>query len=248
MGIYCIGDIHGKFPRLVEVLKTLPEYAFVICVGDIGLGFADSLGPDCLAEVDFAATQRNQKLILIRGNHDNPEIWTYYRDEWNTQLQSIEISKDVDRVQVQDMNILLVGGAVSIDRSQEHRVEGFTWWKGEGISSDALEQIEKLVILYGQADLLVTHAGACGALPMFSAANPDIAYYAGFDSTLVSDISEERDLLTQIVQASGANSVTYGHYHESLSSRINGVGYRCCAELEPWQFMKRHSLPPLPQS
>lgn len=247
MNIYCIGDIHGKFSKLIEVLHSLPESAYIICVGDIGLGFTDSDHPDCLSEIDQLAYSRNQHLILIRGNHDDPDIWKYHRDEWNSQLSSIEISKDIDRVYIKGMNIFLVGGAISIDRSQDHRVEDFTWWRGEGVSKNAPEEVETLQALYGPADLLVTHAAPTSALPMFSAVNPDIAYYANCDESLIRDIKRERDLLTRVAKASGAKHVAYGHYHKTYNSTINGVEYRCCAELEAWQFMNRHSLPPLPQ-
>ncbi len=248
MNIFCLGDIHGKFTRLIEVMRSLPEGATIFGVGDIGLGFSDSLDAECLREVDFIAASRQQTLYFIRGNHDDPAIWHIGRHIWNEELVSVRILEDIGQVTLEGMNIMYVGGAISIDRSQSHRVDGKTWWKGEGVTQHAPEQITNLVKQYGQADLLITHAGPTHAMPVYSLSDPDIAYYAQYDAALTADIAEERELLSQVVRMSGAKHVAYGHYHQTFHSVVNGVTYRCCAELEAWQYMKRHGLPPLHQA
>lgn len=248
MNIFCLGDIHGKFTQLIEVLRSLPEGATIFGIGDIGLGFSDSLDAECLREVDCMATSRQQTLFFIRGNHDDPAIWHSERESWNKGLVSVRILEDIGQITLEGMNIMYVGGALSIDRSQSHRVDGKTWWSGEGVTRNAAEQVADLVVQHGHADLLITHAGPTHAMPVYSTCDPDISYYAQYDVTLTEDIAKERERLSQVVSVSGAKHVVYGHYHQTFHTVVNGITYRCCAELEAWQYMNRHTLPPLHQA
>lgn len=246
MALYCIGDIHGKFDELTQVLNEVPMGAQIICVGDIGLGFSDSLSPECLSEVDAVATLRGQKVWLIRGNHDDPEIWLRNSSEWNTTLKSIRIPADVHRMKVDNIHVMMVGGGTSLDRSHPDRVKGHTWWKNEGVSSEAPQKIDHMVEAYGPADILITHAGPLEAQPHLTRDKETFDYYADIDPTLAGQVKAERELLSQVVQASLARTVAFGHYHVSLESNAGPVRYRCCAELEAWQYVKRSVLPPLP--
>jgi predicted phosphodiesterase len=246
MALYCIGDIHGKFPELTQVLNELPIGAQIVCVGDIGLGFSDSLSPECLAEVDAAATSRDQKVWLMRGNHDAPEIWLQHRSEWNSSLKSIRIPSDIHRMKVDNINIIMVGGATSLDRSHPDRVEGQTWWHNEAVAANAPRQVGLMVDAYGRADILITHAGPFEAQPPISRDKETFDHYSKDDPTLAGQVKIERELLSQIVETSQARTVVYGHYHVSLENNNGPIRYRCCAELEAWLYVKRSVLPPLP--
>jgi len=246
MALYCIGDIHGKFFELTQVLSELPIGAQMVCVGDIGLGFSDSLEPSCLVEVDKVATERDQKVWLMRGNHDAPDIWLRRRSEWNAALQSIRIPADVHRMKVDNIHIMMVGGGTSLDRSHQDRVEGQTWWENEGVSTAAPKQVELMVEAYGRADVLITHAGAIEAMPPLDRDKETFDHYSQADPTLATEVKAERELLSQVVEASQARTIVFGHYHVSLESNNGPIRYRCCAELEAWQYVKRSVLPQLP--
>lgn len=246
MAFYCIGDIHGKFPELAQVLSELPIGAQMVCVGDIGLGFSDSQSPECLVEVDTVASLRGQKVWLIRGNHDDPDIWLRRRSEWNAALQSVRIPADIHRMKVDNIHVMMVGGGTSLDRSHPDRVEGQTWWKNEGVSTAAPKQVELMVEAYGRADIVITHAGASEAMPSLERDKETFDHYADVDPTLAAEVKAERELLSQIVQASQTSTTAFGHYHVSLESNNGPIRYRCCAELEAWQYAKRSVLPQLP--
>jgi predicted phosphodiesterase len=246
MAFYCIGDIHGKFNELAHVLRQLPVQAHVVCVGDIGLGFIDSELPSCLSEVDDVATSREQKVWLVRGNHDNPEIWFSHRSSWNKALQSVRIPPDIHRMRIENIHVMMVGGATSLDRSHQDRLEGENWWSKEPVSKSAPKQIQMMVESYGRADILITHAGPLEAQPAISRDKSSFDYYSSVDPSLSSEVKAERKLLSDVVVASMARTCAFGHYHVSLESNVGKIRYRCCAELEAWQYEKRNILPPLP--
>lgn len=246
MAFYCIGDIHGKFLELAQLLSGLPIGAQMVCVGDIGLGFSDSLEPSCLSEVDKVATERSQIVWMMRGNHDDPDIWLRRRAKWNAALQSIRIPADIHRLKVGNIHVMMVGGGTSVDRTHPDRVQGDTWWKNEGVSTAAPKQIELMVEAYGRADILITHAGAIEASPSLERDKETFDHYSQTDPTLIAEVTAERELLSKIVEASQANTTAFGHYHVSLESNNGPIRYRCCAELEAWEYSKRRVLPPLP--
>lgn len=245
MSIFCIGDTHGKFPQLAQVLRSLPQGARVICVGDIGLGFEDSKSPSCLDEVDEAAREMNQCVWLMRGNHDDPSIWQENRHKWNEYLTNVRIPTDVHRMLVENTHIIMVGGAISMDRGHAGRIDGVNWWADEAVAPSALETVREMVAEFGRADLLVTHAGPFEALPNMRRDIASFDHYSVNDPALRADVLAERQLLSRIVTASQTRTCVYGHYHESLENEIGRQRYRCCAELEPWQYIKRAALPPL---
>lgn len=246
MPLFCIGDIHGKYPELANVLRELPQGAKIICVGDIGLGFRDTSDPSCLKVVDDTAREMNQTLWLMRGNHDDPAIWKLHRYEWNDQLTNIRIPADVHRMLIDNVHVIMVGGAISMDRSHSGRIEGLTWWADEAVEVSALETVREMVDAHGRADLLVTHAGPFEALPNMRRDIDSFDHYSENDINLRADVLAERQLLSRIVAASQTRTCVYGHYHEPLETEIGRLRYRCCAELEPWQYIKRSVLPPLP--
>jgi len=245
MSIHCIGDIHGKFDELAAKLMELPEQAKLICVGDIGLGFEDARTPNCLRVVNGIARSRSQQLWMIRGNHDDPEIWRSQRNSWNLELSQITLVKDVDLMVIEGVPIIFVGGAISIDRIAEHRVHGETWWRDESVVANAAAQVKDLTDEHGPAKLFICHAGPITALPVFTPTEPNIAHYAASDAMLPEDIEIERTILSHCVQFSGATQVVYGHYHVPLENHNTGVNYRCVAELELWSYNVKPMLPPL---
>lgn len=245
MPLYCVGDIHGKFPELAQVLKNLPTDIHAVCVGDIGLGFPDSDEPSCLAAVDAVARERNQQVWLMRGNHDNPDIWLRQKSYWNSHLTHIRIPDDVYRIKIDNIHVIMVGGAISLDRTHTDRIDDLTWWKHEAVSPASLQKVRQLVGAYGRADILITHAGPYGAQPPLSRDQASFDHYAKEDPQLASDVKAERILLAHIVEASQARTVAFGHYHVPLESHNGPIRYRCCAELEAWQYIKRSVLPPM---
>ncbi|WP_018970682.1 metallophosphoesterase [Rubritalea marina] len=247
MALYCIGDIHGKFDRLNQVIADIPDHTTIVCVGDIGLGFTDANDPSCLAEVDATATSKSQTIWLLRGNHDDPAIWHNHRHEWNSALHSIRIPNDIHRMKVDNIHVIMVGGAISLDRSHPGRVDGLNWWNGEGMNLNSVKHVEQFVESYGRADILITHCGSINAEPGPERDAETFEHYGKVDQTLKADAVRERETVAQLVEASQTRTAVFGHYHVPIESHQGPIRYRCCAELEAWEYVKRSVLPPLPQ-
>jgi len=247
MAIYCIGDIHGKFDKLADKVRQLAPYSHLICVGDIGLGFGDSAGPECLRHVDEAAAEMEINIWMIRGNHDNPYVFRGQQKKWNDSFTNINLMSDVDSMEIEGRHVIFVGGAISVDRSHEGRVDGHSWWKEEPVHESSPSRVYKIVEEFGPADLLVTHAGPITTLPVIDEFDPNVYYYTTEDPHLLHDINVERTRLSDCVQYSRAPAVVYGHYHVPLEYHNTGVDYRCVAELEIWEFRHRRTAH-LPQA
>ncbi|MEO1856982.1 MAG: hypothetical protein ABGY95_06405 [Rubritalea sp.] len=76
--------------------------------------------------------------------------------------------------------------------------------------------------------------------------NETVQRYAEIGQTLAEQVMAERELLSQVVEASLARTVAFGHYDVSLEIHGGPVRHRCCAEIEAWQYAKRSLLQPLP--
>lgn len=239
MAIYCIGDIHGKFNRLIEQIETLKPNSHLLCVGDIGLGFEDSNSPDCLTKVNETAAAKNIRLWMIRGNHDNPYVFRAQYKEWNDSLSHIKLMADVDSIEIEGQHVMFVGGAISVDRQHEGRIDGISWWKEEPVHESCPSRIYRIVAGFRPADLIITHAGPITTLPVIDEFEPNIYHYSQFDPNLLTEINKERTLLSDCVQYSRAPMCVYGHYHVPLEYTNTGVDYRCVAELEVWEFIPR---------
>jgi len=237
MAIFCIGDIHGKFNELAERIRQIPPNSHILCVGDIGLGFEDSNHPSCLFYANDVAAEMNTCLWMIRGNHDNPFIFRGQQALWNDSFSHIKLMADVDSLELEGQNIIFVGGAISVDRSHEGRINGYSWWKEEPVHDSSASRVYQIVEEFGPADLLITHAGPITTLPVLDEFDPNIYHYTQDDPFLLHDINIERTRLSDCVQYSRAPMVVYGHYHIPLSYENTGVKYRCVAELELWEFI-----------
>jgi predicted phosphodiesterase len=230
-----IGDIHGEFHRLGPILAGLAADETVICVGDIGLGFSQSRGPDCLQTIDALATGRRLKVLMLRGNHDDPAIWGERRDGWNERFEAIEILPDIALREIEGRKLLFVGGAISVDRTHSQRIPGISWWEDEGVVPDAESRVAE--ILRGEEiDVFVCHSAPIGAPPPTSNDTPILRAFSTWDKALMSDLRKERALLSQLHRLSGAPLVIYGHFHQSYDETIDGVRYRGLAELEAWRW------------
>lgn len=85
----------------------------------------------------------NNEMIIIRGNHDCPKRFI---GKWIE--EKILFAEDYHILEFNDKKIQLVGGAISIDRSE--RVVNRSWWVNEEVKFIP-ERIEKV-------DILITHA------------------------------------------------------------------------------------------
>lgn len=232
-----LGDIHGEF---VVISRLLKKYDLTNCniiqVGDFGVGFLRfEKEYRQLKSLNETLVKRNVNLYAIRGNHDFPDY--FKNDPFN--LSNIHLLDDYTILELNGKKILLVGGAISVDRgyrktkyqkSGDFKLRGNeSWWNNETFVLDE----EKLNSING-VDIVVTHTttGFC---------NPNIEFGVGpfvnnmikeyNDHSLYFELLEERKSVDRMFDILKPNNnikkVYYGHFHKSDMIENDGIVFRC---------------------
>lgn len=137
MSIWAIGDVHGKIQSYEKLLKFIHKTdvdAYTFQVGDMGMGFSDSVSPVVPTDRDF----------WITGNHDNCDVCT----KINGYLG------DFGWKEILGQKIFWIRGAMSTDK--EHRTPDVTWWANEELSYGKLQMAIDLYIEV-KPDIVVSH-------------------------------------------------------------------------------------------
>ena len=149
--IIFIGDVHGEFKELSNKLaNTNVKNSTFIQVGDFGLGFKRKENEAAeLNTLNKRLKDLNNEMYVIRGNHDDPSYFTS-----NRSYSNILFLEDYTLLKVEGKNILLVGGAISIDRSW--RVLNNSYWLEEVFVYDKIK-LENALRNFDRVDIVVTH-------------------------------------------------------------------------------------------
>ena len=211
-----VGDIHGNFRYIWSKIKRI-EYADIIFAGDVGLGFSkDVYYQEIFSFWDKKLQELNSKVYFMRGNHDNPSFWT----EKRLDFPNVKLLQDYDTLQLGDKKILILGGAISIDRTG--RTEGLDYWEDEGFH----KCIGKVLPLRG-----ITH--------VISHSSPSVCYPFGFNSfveswcdkdeklrgDLIRERKELQDVLEILEMENDIQAWYYGHFHDSWTDEIYGIKF-----------------------
>jgi hypothetical protein len=223
------GDIHGDIMPLVN--KVNDQYkinnSLIIVAGDVGIGFhKDGYYTQLFKKAGARLKKNNNTLLLVRGNHDDPDKWNDYEPfsaHWQDGNNVIRFIKDYTVISVESVskshNILCVGGALSIDRSQ--RLAGRDYWPGEPFVYDE-SKVESLV---GITDV-ITHSSPNFCEPILKTG---IAYWTAMDKDLEADCTKERDdhtlLYNKLKEKNTLKSWTYGHMHFSHKMYFEDVKF-----------------------
>jgi len=227
-----LGDIHGSFEWLKREVDRRQignndETAYIIQVGDFGIGFNPKSDEDTLLNLNNFFKERNIILIAIRGNHDDPQFF-----KGNHIYSNLQLVPDYTVMDIYDNKYLFVGGAVSIDRkyrlSQDQKAAGYgssrkSYWFDELFYYDE----EKLNNIFG-INIVVTHTAPEWCHPDnrkgFGYFVDEFAYH---DEELYSVLDRERADVTKMFKHLEQNGCWikehyYGHFH---SSHISMNGY-----------------------
>ena len=212
-----IGDTHGNFLMIRRHIKKIDLTDTIIFhVGDFGLGFdGEDRDRNEIEMMNRLLIKRNCMMYVCRGNHDNPYM---YDGSWS--MSNIKLGPDYTVVELDDDNkVLMVGGAISIDRGERKartlasaRKGKFyeDYWYDEGFVLDPKKVKDLTGITY-----VITHSAPSFCDPL-NKIDPVEAGFIG-DTNLVRDLKEEREDLTKLYNLVDENNSIkkwfYGHFH-----------------------------------
>lgn len=256
--VYAVGDVHGQFERLMYNIKASDiRDSVIIIAGDIGLGFNSSKYMELMYESKMKKVleERNVLIIGVRGNHDKPCLFN--DDEQRVQYPRFIAVPDYTLVKVDNgkgSNVvwaLLVGGAISIDRtyrmkSAELEMElyyryGHTPRESYWIDEPPVYDEEKLSDILGvlekekaKIDCVITHT--CPTF-CFPTTKSSIEGWLKADPELENDLDKERDTMENLYDALISNNQTlerwvYGHFHDSHVDFINDTKFVLLSNIE----------------
>lgn len=225
--LYFMGDIHGGFRKMTWSLLSqwcLEDSVVVVC-GDIGMGFYKrGYYADEFQRMQTKLSEKNVTVVMFRGNHDNPD---YFNSEEFDEFQyggaypNIFLVPDYTVLETKNGNVLCIGGAISIDRSQ--RTEYVSWWKDEKMVLP--DELDYLDISKESIDIVATHCCPLVCGPRFK----DAMGFEKVDKFIMSELHNERldfnDLLEGIKKVSKIKYWFYGHFHGHFSDEIDGIRF-----------------------
>ena len=206
--IYVLGDIHGNWnPLLTKIDEYDIRDCTIICVGDIGLGFKSYESQEReLFEVNEKFRKRRIKFLGIRGNHDDPHYFAGGYD-----FSNMEFLRDYAVKKIEGRTFQFVGGAVSVDRTWEKRVEGSSYWKDEVFDYNP----DKFV----KCDVLITHSAPSWNGP---ADRDPISSWCDNDKTLWAELKLERLAHSRAIFHCKPSRHYCGHFHVSSTAERDG--------------------------
>lgn len=222
--IVAIGDTHGKFSELIWKLTQLNiENVSYVQVGDFGIGFS-KLNDETkkLSELNDLLASTNSSMYVIRGNHDDPDMWNSHVFNFDR----ITLVKDNTILKIEGKWCLFAGGAPSIDKID--RIEGITWW------ADEVYEFSDPEIPAGCESLacVFTH-DVYHPISAFNMSAPIVTSYLALDADLLEILSksqqEMKSLYSWIESKFGVDNLDWyhGHYHKDTVT-YNGTQTTHC--------------------
>ena len=226
--ILLLGDIHGNFNVFNHYIKKYNfENVTFIQVGDFGIGYdKEETNLNNLTLLNNSLKETNNKLLVVRGNHDNP---SYFNG--NYVFSNLELLPDYTIKIIDNKNFLFIGGAISVDRQNSISYDHAMWLKGRSTQTywydEKVVYNEDFIKNVRNIDVLITHTTTDFCYPSNKKYPKFVLDYFKIDPTLQKELKEERELMTKIFnELKLNNNIThhyYGHFHTSKNEEINGV-------------------------
>lgn len=232
-----VGDIHGLFKTLVFDATDRRKYkdCLIIVCGDIGFGFVSyKKERENLIYLERDLVKNNICLAFFRGNHDDPAAFDL-DSEWRLDIENlcphIKIIPDYSVLNTADGNILIIGGARSIDKA--NRIAGYSWWEGEMIKQVPDNFYNELKENNINIDVVCTHTAPVFCKPIDKSKDEQgyaVENWAKYDKTLKEDNWVERCTLKIIYYDLINNGHKlkrwiYGHFHEHFETEYEGIKF-----------------------
>jgi len=207
-----LGDTHNLniLPIMQAGLPDNISNLVIIAAGDCAEGFHHSLKERSVLRKLYTHLRNiNSYLIVCRGNHSNPGF--FHENHWaNTEFNDrIYFAPDYSTFIVNEKSIQLIGGGISIDRSE--RILGRSYWLDEEVKFEP-NRVEKV-------DILISHVAPTNAGLRKAEANTNVMYYHGVEAMqggdLLGDLANEQNIMQEISDLSECREHYFGHYHVS---------------------------------
>lgn len=220
----CVGDTHGNFEYIIKKIKDKNITDMVLLhVGDFGIGFnSEKVDKLNLERLNTRLKENNCEMYVIRGNHDNPSCFDGTWD-WS----NLHLVPDYTVISIDGYDVLMVGGAISIDRVPRKRemqiyaskgIDKELYWYDETfvLNEDKLKHLTGITYV-------VTHSAPHFVEPINNRGLPTHGYlvesFSYDDVNLKKELDKEREDLTKMYEILKENNNIskwfYGHFHRS---------------------------------
>jgi predicted phosphodiesterase len=208
-----IGDIHGSFQELFRLLKKV-ENSVIIIAGDCGVGFSDTKADKIKRFLSSSMTafleKRDIHLLLMRGNHDDPSYFNNELIRTDISTDRFILIPDYTYLEIGDINLLCIGGAVSVDR-RFRKLDSSYWYDEEMIDMIKIPKMSMVGL-----DVLITHTMSREYISHKLPAMRDwlkISFQE--DKKLALDCEREDLICKQLYEYYTPKLWYHGHYHLS---------------------------------
>ena len=232
--VILMGDTHSLDTTYNLLNVRIPNGNDVIHMGDAALGFGDikySIDNTLswLDRYNKLCRTLDINLYIIRGNHD-----ATYKRIWDSKFSNVFLIKDYAYgIFPNNKKVLLVGGAVSVDRC--HRKENSDYWSDE--TTPIIENID-------ECDFMFSHDAPEYFNHSTSSLGKHYSREVERDDLLIEDCLKQRNNISDILERSEAKAIYSGHFHNALREERHGIYYRCLDINELFEFdsTKEHKL------
>lgn len=207
-GLGFAGDWHANTRWAIHAIRYAQELGITTLVhlGD----FAYLFDHDYLDTLQAVCERAGITLLAVRGNHDSTEVIRALEPNDQGLLplsENVAMLPDGHRFEHNDISLVALGGAGSIDRSR--RTPGRSWWEDELLDPAVVDELK------GTCDIVVSHDCPDQVdLPL----NPGMgAFYESIDPGVLSYCDSNRVVLGRAVDALRPALVVHGHYHFTSS-------------------------------
>jgi len=232
MKFYVIGDVHGNWNTMINAIESKEiKNSTLIQLGDFGVGFIrEEQDRKNVEALNSRLAVSNNMMYVIRGNHDKPD---YFDGSW--EFSNLKLVKDYTIITVDGDDILLVGGAISIDRRP--RLAQMTEYAKYGQDRENYWYDENFVLDKKRAHeikgcrYVITHTAPDFCWPDNKNGFGSLVEHFIMigDSKLKTELPIERRNLTKLYNILKENNHIetwfYGHFHRTELTQRDGVDF-----------------------